>query len=462
MTDQPTTPAQVAVKPADLRTRLEALRTLAHQPGDPIREPRRSHIGRYHSALAKAWETGALIPAPAPAEQEPVAWPDGFYPLSGDARLRECTTDGCHQHCSIRMECGGVGSDYCEPCARKIAGQIAHPAPVPAVPEDVAMHPQERAAAQATIETQHAEIARLLRVKRDLTDYAAAVERAADKAEAANRPLRAALRDALAWIDAVPSDTQLPTMPGFDRDAVDAILDAQTEQPAPDTKGAKGKKKKLHGIEVEHTATGWAVMRKFSADYKEQLAICPNPVAAEEIAAALRPQPAPSAAPTDNTALVEALQNMMTFARSKMDDPTRADDMRIFKDAHAALASREAKPAPDAVAEIDRARREAQAKADKYDDLYRRYCELDEAYSSLKLDAKLPAPDAVGERCAICGSSHMTRGEVMMPNGRWVCSTPCQLAAEAVQKAKEARAFRELKAKEADAYREHLAKGARP
>ena len=48
------------------------------------------------------------------------------------------------------------------------------------------------------------------------------------------------------------------------------------------------------------------------------------------------------AAPTDNTALVEALQNMMTFARSKMDDPTRADDMRIFKDAHAALASLEA------------------------------------------------------------------------------------------------------------------------
>ena len=58
--------------------------------------------------------------------------------------------------------------------------------------------------------------------------------------------------------------------------------------------------------------------------------------------AALTP---PSAAPTDNTALVEALQNMMTFARSKMDDPTRADDMRIFKDAHAALASREAPPA---------------------------------------------------------------------------------------------------------------------
>ncbi|WP_423209032.1 hypothetical protein E2976_17450 [Paracoccus yeei] len=51
------------------------------------------------------------------------------------------------------------------------------------------------------------------------------------------------------------------------------------------------------------------------------------------------------AAPTDNTALVEALRNMMTFAKSKMDDPTRADDMRIFKDAHAAIANREAPPA---------------------------------------------------------------------------------------------------------------------
>lgn len=33
-----------------------------------------------------------------------------------------------------------------------------------------------------------------------------------------------ALADTLEWIDAVPSDTPLPAMPGFDRDEVDATL----------------------------------------------------------------------------------------------------------------------------------------------------------------------------------------------------------------------------------------------
>jgi len=37
--------------------------------------------------------------------------------------------------------------------------------------------------------------------------------------------LLTALKDALMWIDAVPQDTQLPTMPGFDRDDVHALLD---------------------------------------------------------------------------------------------------------------------------------------------------------------------------------------------------------------------------------------------
>lgn len=36
--------------------------------------------------------------------------------------------------------------------------------------------------------------------------------------------LRKALRAALDWIDAVPSDTVLPTMPGFDRDDVEELL----------------------------------------------------------------------------------------------------------------------------------------------------------------------------------------------------------------------------------------------
>lgn len=33
-----------------------------------------------------------------------------------------------------------------------------------------------------------------------------------------------ALNDALAWIDAVPSGTELPTMPGFDRDEVNNLI----------------------------------------------------------------------------------------------------------------------------------------------------------------------------------------------------------------------------------------------
>lgn len=36
--------------------------------------------------------------------------------------------------------------------------------------------------------------------------------------------LRDALIAALEWIDAVPSDTELPAMPGFDRDYVDSLI----------------------------------------------------------------------------------------------------------------------------------------------------------------------------------------------------------------------------------------------
>lgn len=36
--------------------------------------------------------------------------------------------------------------------------------------------------------------------------------------------LLAALENALEWIDAVPSDTQLPAMPGFDRDEVNQLI----------------------------------------------------------------------------------------------------------------------------------------------------------------------------------------------------------------------------------------------
>ena len=37
--------------------------------------------------------------------------------------------------------------------------------------------------------------------------------------------LRLGLKMALEWIDAVPKDIQLPTMPGFDRDWVNGLIE---------------------------------------------------------------------------------------------------------------------------------------------------------------------------------------------------------------------------------------------
>lgn len=48
--------------------------------------------------------------------------------------------------------------------------------------------------------------------------YMAALGRIQDLKEVAS-----AMRE---WIDAVPSDTELPTMPGFDRDWADEVIDA--------------------------------------------------------------------------------------------------------------------------------------------------------------------------------------------------------------------------------------------
>lgn len=53
--------------------------------------------------------------------------------------------------------------------------------------------------------------------------------------------LREALRWALDWIDAVPEDTTLPAMPGFDRDYVNELLAAPaapTVSPIPNDQGA--------------------------------------------------------------------------------------------------------------------------------------------------------------------------------------------------------------------------------
>ena len=38
-----------------------------------------------------------------------------------------------------------------------------------------------------------------------------------------------ALKEALKWIDAVPDDVQLPTMPGFSRDYVDGLIEKAEE-----------------------------------------------------------------------------------------------------------------------------------------------------------------------------------------------------------------------------------------
>lgn len=56
------------------------------------------------------------------------------------------------------------------------------------------------------------------------TDEAVANTDFVRKAVNAHDDLVKALKAALEWIDAVPSDTPLPAMPGFDRDDVNALL----------------------------------------------------------------------------------------------------------------------------------------------------------------------------------------------------------------------------------------------
>lgn len=47
-----------------------------------------------------------------------------------------------------------------------------------------------------------------------------------------NKALLEALVAALEWIDAVPSDTLLPVMPGFDRDEVNELIVTARHQQA--------------------------------------------------------------------------------------------------------------------------------------------------------------------------------------------------------------------------------------
>ena len=130
----------------DLREKLDNFRSWANIPGDPIREPRRSYIDRYHAALAKAWEISALVPAPAvpPAEQEPVAW---IERLALDALTSKVADD--------RLVCKA----WSYKATSSAVPLYAHPAPSPAVPDDVAVEILTRTAARA--DAAETEVARL-------------------------------------------------------------------------------------------------------------------------------------------------------------------------------------------------------------------------------------------------------------------------------------------------------------
>jgi hypothetical protein len=66
----------------------------------------------------------------APAQPVPQVWPEGFFPIT-PSWDQHCASVGCGQRVSIRLEVGGIGSVYCEPCARKIAAlSPAQPAPM--------------------------------------------------------------------------------------------------------------------------------------------------------------------------------------------------------------------------------------------------------------------------------------------------------------------------------------------
>lgn len=68
-------------------------------------------------AWQKAFARTALEEKPQPT---PPPWPKGFFKIERSIMDR-CTSEGCGQVPSMRLEVGGIGSVYCEPCARKIA-----------------------------------------------------------------------------------------------------------------------------------------------------------------------------------------------------------------------------------------------------------------------------------------------------------------------------------------------------
>ena len=55
-------------------------------------------------------------------DAQPAPWPEGLIHLTNTRRFHvDCATEGCERRVSTRFEAGGISSDYCEPCGRKVA-----------------------------------------------------------------------------------------------------------------------------------------------------------------------------------------------------------------------------------------------------------------------------------------------------------------------------------------------------
>lgn len=70
----------------------------------------------------------------------------------------------------------------------------------------------------------HAEKVIAARIDKRLDEARKALRLFGEQATSREAELVDALRAALDWIDAVPQDVALPTMPGFDRDWVDGLI----------------------------------------------------------------------------------------------------------------------------------------------------------------------------------------------------------------------------------------------
>lgn len=88
-----------------------------------------------------------------------------------------------------------------------------------------------------------------------------------------NAELKKVAEAALEWIDAVPSDTVLPTMPGFDRDWADSVL-ANDTKPCPLPKSAKSSEPGENKEMLEEAAELWNLAVKTSiGSFNQELTV---------------------------------------------------------------------------------------------------------------------------------------------------------------------------------------------